>query len=310
MSKTDLTPIRDRLESLKQAQSQSAEATAPLWDAPRSPELPHTPAAGSATHPAQIAATVQVLRQRSQQVGAPFPPEDSAPPPSVNEPPSLPPEVSLHWQRLQQEAFTINDLARKQAIALQNFKRSADRLAWSLRKQPPEYGLTIHQFCELQDVVIAQVAEDGQGKLTLTQATVDLFEDERYASQMAQELRAYSQSRSRRPHRNPDEGLSGLLSDPMLALENCWLMLTHTLEARSRLTPLDIVIWMGGGLIGRLALELALAAVPGLFPWLVGATIGAVVLALYRLLLAPRPDVAFVTRLFLALLGLAIGGQF
>ncbi|MEO1300057.1 MAG: hypothetical protein AAFW75_30665, partial [Cyanobacteria bacterium J06636_16] len=98
-------------------------------------------------------------------------------------------------------------------------------------------------------------------------------------------------------------------ADPLGVLETCWQTLTRTLEARSRLTPLDIVIWLGGGLIGRLAIQLALAASPGLWPWLVGATVGAVALALYRLLFAPRPDVALVARLFLALVGLVLGGK-
>lgn len=88
-----------------------------------------------------------------------------------------------------------------------------------------------------------------------------------------------------------------------------WQMLTTTIENQSQITPIDILVWCGGGIIGRLALELALAAMPGLWPWVIGITIGAVALGLYRLLFAPRTDAAFIARLFLVLLGLGIGGQ-
>ena len=93
------------------------------------------------------------------------------------------------------------------------------------------------------------------------------------------------------------------------ALPICWHQLTTTLEDQSQLTPLDVLVWGGGGLIGRRALELALSALPGLWPWLVGVTMAAVALGLYRWLFAPRRDGVFMARLFLALVGLAIGGQ-
>ena len=302
MNQSDLAPIRERLETLKRASQSQQDISEPLWDQPRSPELPVTKPTGTNANPAQLAATVQALQQRSQLMGAPAPTEEA-----VTYPPTMPPDVSLHWQRLQQEALLINELAQKQTTAIQNFKRSADRLSWSLRTQPPTYGLQFEQFCELQNALVSQVTQDESGKLILTNVTVDLYIDERHASQTAQDIRAFSQARIHRPAATHTPFL-GLIKEPLAMLEALWQNL-HRQEGASRLTPLDIIIWGGGGLIGRLALELALAALPGLWPWLVGITIGAVAFALYRLLLAPRPDMAFVIRLLLALIGLALGGQ-
>lgn len=303
MSKSDLAPIRERLETLKRTSGSPPEVSEPLWDQPRSPELPLTNPPEAQANSTQLAATVHALQRRSPQGGDLVSPPETAAPSAA----AIPPEVNLHWQRLQQEAMAINELAQKQAIAMQSFKRSADRLAWSLRRQPANSDLQFEQFCELHEAVISQVLQDEQGKLILANVAIDLHQDERQASQTAQEIRTFSQSRSQFVTDNRRVPESG--RDPMAALDSLWQTLTRTLEERSNLTPLDIVICSGGGLISRIALELALAAVPGLWPWLVGAMVGVVALGLYRLLLLPRPDIAFVTRLFLALVGLAIGGQ-
>lgn len=305
MNQSDLAPIRERLETLKRTGElhPQSEAVTPPWDSPRSPELPVTPRTEPSPHQPQLLDTVQALQRRSQPVTA-----------ATNQATvmasgtTLPAEITLHWQRLQQEATQINTLAQQQAIAIQNFKRSADRLAWSLRKHPGNSTLAIDQFCELHDAVVSQVAQTDDGKLVLAMATVDLYEDERQASRTAQDIRARSQSHVDQAL-NATTNLGTVLRHPLAVVQSCWHTVTRTLETRSRLTTLDIVIWIGGGLIGRLALELSLAALPSLWPWLVGATIGAVALGLYRLLFSPHPDIAFVTRLFLALLGLALGGQ-
>lgn len=310
MNKSDLAPIRERLETLKRTQEHQPEASEPLWEHFRSPELPPTQQARTAANQTQQAAVVQALQQRSQQAHPqpnPIPGQFNNEATSGNTP-AIPPEVNMHWQRLQQEAIAINELAQKQVIAIQDFKRTADRLAWSLRRHPSAYGFEFEQFCELQHPGVVQVMQDEQGRLVLSTTAVDLYADERHASQTAEEIRAFSQARSQGSHEST-AGFLPPMRDPMSVLENLWHTLTNTLEGRSRLTPLDIVIWLGGGLIGRLALQLLLAALPGIWPWLVGATVGAVALALYRLLLMPRPDIAFVARLFLALVGLALGGQ-
>ncbi|HEY9888163.1 MAG TPA: hypothetical protein V6D02_07160, partial [Candidatus Obscuribacterales bacterium] len=97
--------------------------------------------------------------------------------------------------------------------------------------------------------------------------------------------------------------------EPVTLITGLWHALTGTLKHRTPLTPLDILIWGGGGVIGRMMLDLALAAIPGLWPWVIASVLGAVALGLYRLLFSRQPDVAFIARLFLALVGLGIGGK-
>jgi hypothetical protein len=210
-----------------------------------------------------------------------------------------------HLQRLQEEAKHINELAQQQEMAIQRFQRSAKGLAFMLLKQPAGSRWQVEQFCQLQPVTIAQVQQDPSGRLILTATEVDLFQDEREASQNAQEVRALHRSQASARARTANSALA--TSFPFL--QNLWQSLTGSGEPRPQLFPLDLLVWFGGGLIGRLAIELALSAVPALWPWLVGVTIGAVALALYRLLFAPHTDMTFVIRLFLALVGLAIGGQ-
>lgn len=305
MSNADYSPIRERLKTMQREHQAPSQGMEQLWDQARSPELPTVQLGAPNSQPQNLAATVQVLQERSHQVVT----EQHRNEVEETTQATLPKEVHLHWQRLQQEANVINELAQRQAIAIQNFKRSADRLGWSLRKQPPEYGFVLEQFCQLQEPLVAQVIQDNQQVLILTNQAVDLYQDERDASQAANEIRAFSQSRYHRPSRK-NSGFLGFLGEPLALLESLWQGFTSNLEGRSPLTPLDFVIWFGSGLIGRLALELAIAASPSLWPWLVGATLGAVALALYRFLIAPQADAAFVTRLLLILVGLVIGGQF
>lgn len=318
MSQQDLTPIRERLETLKQTTLAVPSEVPEPWQSAHSPKLPTIETGDRRNEPA-FTATLEALQARSAQARFEQTQSDQVPPESSGLPSRLPatapPEaadallrsVALHWQRLQQEAALINDLGQKQTIAVQNFKRSADSLAWSLRKQPMEYGLTFDQFCELGAAAIPQVVQDAQGKLVLSTTSVDLYQDERCATETAKEIRAFSRSRLRA--RPPATSGRAALSAAFSTLKTAW----GTLKApasQAPVTAMDVGLWFGGGLIGRLALELVLAVSPVLWPLVIGAMVGIVALALYRLLLIPRPDIAFVMRLLLALIGLALGGQF
>lgn len=308
MNKSDLAPIRARLETLQHDSNSHSEVAEPPWEHPRSPELPKTSSASGAGSQAELNAAVQALQRRSQNVEHIAPQEELTHAAASQAAPPIPPEVNLHWQRLQQEAVLVNELAEKQAIAVQNFKRIADRLAWSLRRYPSAYGSDVGQFCVLEEAIVSQILQDDQGRLLLHNVAVDLHEDERSASQTAQDVRDIAQARTHIKRETMFE-LPLQMRDSMTLLTRLWSRLTTTLETRSRLTLLDVVMWLGGGLIGRLALQLALAAVPGLWPWIVGLTLGTVVFALYRLLFTSQTDIAFVSRLFLALVGLVLGGQ-
>jgi hypothetical protein len=57
-------------------------------------------------------------------------------------------------------------------------------------------------------------------------------------------------------------------------------------------------------------LQFVLALQPGWWPWVIAASIAAVAFALYKFLFTSQQDVSLIARLFLALVGLAVGGQF
>jgi hypothetical protein len=72
---------------------------------------------------------------------------------------------------------------------------------------------------------------------------------------------------------------------------------------------IDMLLWFGGGVIGRLALNLLLAAIPALWSLAVAVLTGITAYALYRATLAPRKDFGLASRVFLIIAGLVIGGQ-
>lgn len=304
-SELKLESIRQSLlKNQQQSEATEPEPIAPQWAPPTTTTAP--PSRSPAGSAAELNAAVATLRQRSAGVDPAL--ATAAPAASDPTPATTSAELDLHRHRLQQQARAINDLARQQEAAIQAFKRSSDSLAWCLRRNDHAHGWRLEQFCQLESAAVTQVIQDESGAFVLTQAAIDLYEDERQASQTAQALRE-----RKRPHAQSAaatrEGWMTLVAEPLAALEALWQAVTGTWEARSRLTALDLLLWLGGGVIARQALELLLAAVPQVWPLLVGATVGAVALALYRLMTAQRTDLGFVVRLFLALAGLVIGGQ-
>ncbi|MBD1875618.1 hypothetical protein H6F75_19230 [Nodosilinea sp. FACHB-131] len=75
------------------------------------------------------------------------------------------------------------------------------------------------------------------------------------------------------------------------------------------LSVVDGVLWLGGGVIGRLALNLLLAAFPALWSVAVAAITAITAYALYRATLAPKLAFGPAIRVFLLVLGLVVGGQ-
>ncbi|MBD2106531.1 hypothetical protein [Nodosilinea sp. FACHB-13] len=75
------------------------------------------------------------------------------------------------------------------------------------------------------------------------------------------------------------------------------------------LSVVDGVLWLGGGVIGRLALNLLLAAFPALWSVAVAAITAITAYALYRATLAPKLAFGPAIRVFLLVLGLVVGGR-
>lgn len=303
MNNSDLSSIREQLLAFQNGAQPDPENSEPVWEKSRSPSLPFPGGEGIPARQPHQAEIVQALRQRSPQTGRQPTPEEMAAAGGT-----IPTSVNNYLRRLYEEAEKINDLYRQQEIAIQKFQRTVKGLDIILLRQGHGAALKSEQFCELRDAALTTVVQDETGRYILTAVSLDLNVDEQQAFQDAAEIRSFGRSRS--PQSPEQRGLfEAIFAEPMAALESVWQSLTGTLEERTQITPLDILVWCGGGVIGRKALNLLLAATPGLGYWILGIIVAAVVLGLYRLLFTQRTDLAFIARLFLALVGLGIGGQ-
>ena len=305
MTSSDLSAIREQLKAL--TPPMNSESEPPPRPGGGSPSLPHWGAEEVGWQSPQQAEMAQALRQRSTTPGdrTPTPEELAARSTRAGLGPE-PPQLQRYLQRLHSEAERINELYHQQEAAIRKFQNSVQGLSLILMKQPQAGMVRPEQFCEIRDAALTTVIQDEHNRYILTAVDLDLTLEEQQASQTAASLRARSQTRAS-TGRQP--GASAGLAKSAQGLASLWRSLTATLDSQSQITPLDILVWGGGGIIGRLALDLALAAFPGLWHWVIAITIGAVALGLYRLLFAPKADVAFIARLFLALLGLGLGGQ-
>jgi len=81
------------------------------------------------------------------------------------------------------------------------------------------------------------------------------------------------------------------------------------LSRGASLSLVDSVLWFGGGVIGRLALNLLLAAFPALWSLAVAAITAVTAYALYRATLAPKLAFGPALRVALLVVGLIVGGQ-
>ncbi len=302
---SDISAIREQLlASHHQSQSEPGLSSS---SSSTSPDLPTLSQESSTWRPPQRADVAQALRQRSAMQASQWPtPEEQAA--QTRGPENSPEPVNIHryLQRLHSEAERINELYHQQEAAIRKFHNSVNGLSLILMKQPNESMVRVDQFCEIRDAALTTVLQDEYNRYVLTAIDLDLTLDQRQASETAANLRARS---NQLPQQQRTAGLRSGWFESWHKIPEFWQVLTTTLENQSQIKPIDILIWCGGGIIGRLALQLVLAAVPGLWPWVIGITVGAVALGLYRLLFAPRTDATFIARLFLALLGLGIGGQ-
>ncbi len=302
---SDISAIREQLLAVHH--QSNSEPELPLGGtSSASANLPWSGAANGSRPAPQRVDMAQALRQRSSgQVGRTLSPEERAAYTKSEEVASEPVNIHSYLQRLHSEAERINELYHQQEMAIRKFQSSVHGLSLILMKQPNATALRAEQFCEIREAALTTVIQDEHNRYVLTAIDLDLTLDEQEASETAASLRA--RLGTSQPQQN--SVVRGKVSGSLQHLPAFWRSLTMTLENQSQIRPFDILVWCGGGIIGRLVLDLALATFPGLWPWVIGITIGAVALGLYRLLFASRPDAAFITRLFLALLGLGIGGQ-
>ncbi|MGF1460247.1 MAG: hypothetical protein ACFBSG_14630 [Leptolyngbyaceae cyanobacterium] len=302
----DISAIREQLLANQAEPNPPAHTPAEKSSAsPRLPVVGNEAVHWQAPHRTEV---LQALRQRSTPPATPHSPEELAASPPAHQGNSDSASVSRYLQRLHTEAEIINELYRQQEAAIRKFQGSVHGLSLILMRQPHGTKFHIDQFCEIRDAALTTVIQDADERYVLTAVDLDLTLEEQQASATAATIRDRSMQRP-----SARAGFASAVPFSMARLRQTLSAVRRAYQTNSAtkpiVTPMDILFFCGGGVIARLALELLLAANSNLWHWVVGITIGAVVLGLYRLLFSPNPDVVFVSRLFLVLVGLGIGGQ-
>ncbi|MFE4107268.1 hypothetical protein [Almyronema epifaneia] len=336
MNNTDmeLRAIREKLQSLQQ-EPLSLEATALPWDGhsddpPGSRETPRRSPTLPRSSPDQIRTTVETLRQRSSQPLASPPPDRgvSEPPPAEVELP-----VAQYQQQLQQQAQQINQLSLAQEEAILQLKSMSDRYNLDLKHHLTRSGQAVPlplPLCAFDAALVPAVHQNAQGNLTLTYRHLDLQQEERYAYELAENLRqrhGYQSPGLGEPSDGFDLALEAIWAEPIKAMQtlSLWIQQVYRLWRRklgspgqrtrqrqlqsAPLTFLDAVIWFSGGAMLRVGINFLLIAHPLLRLPVMLLLLGLSAGAIYRAVLLPRPDYAMGYRLLIAIAGLIVGGR-
>ena len=279
-----------------------------------------------------FSAAVDALQWRSE----PYSPTPSAPPVS--------PE--MHLKRLNAMAGKINHLSAEQerAIAeMQAIQAHLSRLQPRLNGQ----GLPLASpSLDVKRAAIASAEVDSQGNILLSYRTVNPSQGPQSAAHPRPNSEAADLAAHLRATYGPAAAVPGgwrALAADVLAVgqepaqlvarlgQATWEMAQGLTRfalsgatqppgapprprgnspalARPSLSGVDAVLWFGGGVIGRVALNLLLAAFPALWSVAVAAITAVTAYALYRATLAPKLAFGPAIRVFLLVVGLVVGG--
>jgi hypothetical protein len=335
----NLEQIRNKLN--QQAQTQPGVDASIPDDWPKihinRPESHKNRTLPRSTSPGQLYNTVEALRRRERGYG----PEPSANPPSQGRSKvsgkhgSSPKEVEIHVKRLQALAEKINNLSSEQECLIGELKVLGSRLAHLQQSYPAHEGSGL-QFPQINfdRAVLASVETDVEANLYLTYRSAEPTQSEKEAYAVANHLRGTYGPKA--PSFLP-VSLVNLLremgivwQEPATLASKFWHQLSSfshqnkegpfkaapdnrgqspRASYRDSMSLIDMLLWFGGGVIGRLALNLLLAAIPALWSLAVAVLTGITAYALYRATLAPRKDFGLASRVFLIIAGLVIGGQ-
>ncbi|MEO0824501.1 MAG: hypothetical protein AAFW84_09140 [Cyanobacteria bacterium J06635_15] len=265
-------------------------------------------------------------------------------PPSRQPTTPQPWEMEVHLQALAKQAAHINQLSEHQEAAMLAMKAIADQIsfegydmaAWN--DQNVLSGEMAAALCEFQSAVVPMVQQTRRGTYVLDYREVDLYRDHRQAQEVAGDLRDRRQEHIGfdLANRLADLGWGGLWTESLAVLSRGGHWVTHLLnkglkrvgpspkphskyapqqrkrpvQSRSRLTPLDGLIWFSGAAIVRICLDFVVAKNPVLFPYIAISMLGIGLFVLYRSTLAPRPNYTLGFRLLIVIAGLVVGGRF
>ncbi|WOD37494.1 hypothetical protein [Nodosilinea sp. E11] len=247
-------------------------------------------------------------------------------------PSGVPSEVFL--KRLRAIVDKINTLSAEQARAIAEMQSIQARLTQGQPMVPP--------ILDLSQAMIAVAEEDGQGNILLSCRTVSPQRASQPESSRGHSAQVIPPTRRRSAQGRParrSRGRGGLSHDvlalgqePLQLLSRlgrlAWSLVQgftgvataansgrasgQTIDPSSgapSLSVTDGVIWLGGGVIGRLALNVMLAAFPPFWSVAVAAITAITAYALYRATLAPKLAFGPALRVFLLVVGLVVGGQ-
>lgn len=322
----DLTAIQDKLKRQSLAFSQHSLEVPIDWPA-QAGLITYAPNRSPST---QLTTTVDRLRRRSLraygesggQAGVSLPPYPGTVDPSCT-----------YQQRLQSVVDKINHLASEQRRAIAELQATHRQLA---EGPVPATAHSAHGFSSPQitlDRAATTSAElDARGNIRLTHQPIRLQRPDQEARQLAGHLRkTYGPS-------SPLPAPSGLVrsvwvsmlailgQEPLSGLIWVWRSLQSLViplrpdrrrplqKARAgrrvQVFPsfVDALLWLGAGVITRLALDLLLSSFSGLWPLTVLGITAIVAYALYQATLASKPELGLANRVFLALAGLFMGG--
>lgn len=331
MSKSDMDfqAIREKLlQQARQYAVATSDAT-PDW-------VIDPPADSAVTQPKvtptaqqhQFISAVETLKQRSAQPTSSVLSGRQAPAAS---PPPVSNDAGQYRQQLLTMVEQINALSAQQEQVMQAMQAMLERLEWEHQRYRLE-GASPQDLpfftCDAQAAVVAWATEDDQGGLILSYRPVTFQQANQDAAQVAEQLRGLQQTRrgpSRRRRSTAETlGLATLFAEPLLAAQTGWHLLREAVrqwgaaahassagkQHADRLTVLEAGMWLGGGILSRLFLNLILSAYPGLWSIAVAIITAITAYALYRATLAPRLEFGLAYRVLLAVIGLIIGGRF
>ena len=333
MDANTFNTIQDKLRRQVEASSQAGVDVPIDWPTTKGVKI-HPPGAKISAQRADFQTTVDTLRQRSAQtqVGTRQSRPYEQQVPTANPLPGVDPVRYQQWmQSLQATMDMLNQLSQQQQQAIADMQWIQAQLADLEPAWVAHYGEPLQYPALLFDrAAVVNAACDAAGNIVLSHRPVASLQSAHRAQPLANHHRRTHKAVSGRRLFGWSSGLGvelkTLCQEPLQGLRPLYLRLGRALSlgrqghtnaqvrqggSSSRpLTVLEAVIWVGGGVIARVALNLLLAAFP--FLW-IAAVIGitaATAYALYQATLAVKPDLAIASRLLLALGGLVVGGGF
>lgn len=277
-------------------------------------------------NPAQVAAAIETLKQRSNPSGYLPSSQRQQTPDQTQTPEAL---IAHEVQRFDMQVAKVNALAQQQATAILSLKDLAENLEEALKtfgiESHPDLDAIATFFADYDAASVTSIGCDQQGYYTLTANKVDFYQAERDAAATAESLRTRSQGSYALP---PQETI-GFIEEFVEFARDLGLKLgqelkqrfwpqssqpanysTHQRRSRPRFTLFDAAIWFSGAAIGRVLLNLVVNIYPGLWTPLMVGLICVVAIALYKTVLTSRPSVGLSYRILITLAGLFMGGQF